>query len=83
MPVESYAQFHVNENARIAREAHAILMNGEVDELLGQRRSLSRAPCEASPTWNPSRRRPASLELQERNRNRAGTALHRRDHADS
>jgi hypothetical protein len=33
MPVENYAQFHVNENARIAREAHAILMNGEVDEL--------------------------------------------------
>jgi len=32
----------------------------------GSRRSLHRAACEASPTWNPSRRYPASLELQER-----------------
>lgn len=33
MPVESYAQFHINENDRVAREAHAILMKGEVSEL--------------------------------------------------
>ena len=33
MPVESYAQFHVNENDRVAREAHAMLMKGEVNEL--------------------------------------------------
>lgn len=37
MPVESYAQFHVNENARVAQEAHTILMRacqtGESSEL--------------------------------------------------
>jgi hypothetical protein len=33
MPTESYAQFHVNENAHIAREAHAILMRDSFAEL--------------------------------------------------
>ncbi len=31
MPVTSYAQFHVNESARAAREAHARQMKGELE----------------------------------------------------